>query len=81
MLATFVQLMGLGISNIASEDLDKRRLTILCISFLLGIGLMFLPSEVFAGLPGIVQNLMSNGLLVGTVLVIIMEQLWKESKS
>ncbi|MGI8313988.1 purine/pyrimidine permease [Halobacillus mangrovi] len=81
LLATFVQLMGLGISNIASETLDERRLTILCISFLLGIGLMFLPAEVFKGLPGIVQNLMSNGLLVGTVLVIIMEQLWKESKT
>ncbi|ARI75491.1 purine/pyrimidine permease [Halobacillus mangrovi] len=81
LLATFVQLMGLGISNIASETLDERRLTILCISFLLGIGLMFLPAEVFKGMPGIVQNLMSNGLLVGTVLVIIMEQLWKESKT
>ncbi|MFZ0368653.1 MAG: purine/pyrimidine permease [Halobacillus sp.] len=79
LLATFVQLMGLGLSNIASENLDERRLTILCVSFLLGIGLMFLPSEVFQGLPGIVQNLMSNGLLVGTVLVIFMEQLWKES--
>ncbi|RWZ54778.1 uracil permease [Halobacillus fulvus] len=78
LLATFVQLMGLGISNIASEHLDQRRLTIIGVSFLLGIGLMFLPAEVFQGMPALVQNLLSNGLLVGTVMVIILEQLWKE---
>lgn len=80
LLATFVQLMGLGLSNIASEELDNRRLTIIGISFLLGIGIMFLPLEVFEELPGLVQNLASNGLLVGTVLVIVLEQLWKEDK-
>ena len=78
LLATFVQLMGLGLGNIASEELNQRRSTILCVSFLLGIGLMFLPSEVFQGMPGIVRNLASNGLLVGTTLVIVLEQLWKE---
>ncbi|WP_163527951.1 purine/pyrimidine permease [Halobacillus ihumii] len=79
LLATFVQLMGLGISNMASEELNERRLTILGISFLLGIGIMFLPAEVFQEMPSMVQNLLSNGLLVGTVLVILLEQIWKES--
>ncbi|WP_226582401.1 purine/pyrimidine permease [Halobacillus litoralis] len=79
LLATFVQLMGLGISNMTHEPLDERRLTILGLSFLLGIGLMFLPPEVFKGVPGVLQNLLSNGLLVGTVLVIVLDQLWKES--
>ncbi|SFK12669.1 Xanthine/uracil permease [Halobacillus dabanensis] len=79
LLATFVQLMGLGLSNMTSEPLDERRLTILGISFLLGIGLMFLPSEAFAGVPPILQNLLSNGLLVGTVLVIVLNQVWKVS--
>lgn len=80
LLAVFVQLMGLGLSNIASEDLTHRRLTIIGISFLLGIGIMFLPLEVFIELPGLVQNLASNGLLVGTALVILLEQLWKENE-
>lgn len=79
LLATFVQLMGLGLGNIVSEELNQRRSTILCVSFLLGIGLMFMPSEVFKGLPGIAQNLASNGLLVGTTMVILLEQLWKET--
>lgn len=79
LLATFVQLMGLGLSNMTSVPLDERRLTILGLSFLLGIGLMFLPQEAFAGVPPILQNLLSNGLLVGTVLVIVLDQVWKES--
>lgn len=78
LLATFVQLMGLGLSNIASQELNSRRLTIIGVSFLLGISLMSLPLEVFAEFPALVQNLASNGLLVGTILVILMEQLWKE---
>ncbi|MBX0358340.1 purine/pyrimidine permease [Halobacillus sp. Nhm2S1] len=81
LLATFVQLMGLGLSNMTSETLDERRLTILGLSFLLGIGLMFLPPEAFNGVPAILQNLLSNGLLVGTVLVIVLDRLWKESNT
>ncbi len=78
LLATFVQLMGLGLGNLASEELNQRRLTILGVSFLIGIGIMFLPPEVFKGMPAIAQNLLSNGLLIGTVLVIILEQLWTD---
>lgn len=78
LLATFVQLMGLGLSNIASENLDNRRLTIVGISFLIGIGTMFLPPEVFEELPSLVQNLASNGLIIGTVLVIFLENFWKD---
>ncbi|SDK19051.1 purine/pyrimidine permease [Sediminibacillus albus] len=79
-LATFVQLMGLGLSNIASEQLDSRRLTIIGVSYLFGIGSMFLPMEVFAELPLLIQNLASNGLLVGTILVIVLEQCWRQDR-
>ena len=79
LFATFVQLMGLGLRNLTSAELDSRRLTIIGVSFLFGIGLMFMPLEVFAELPALFQNLASNGLLVGTVLVIVLEQVWKET--
>ncbi|MFD1019353.1 purine/pyrimidine permease [Thalassobacillus hwangdonensis] len=81
LLATFVQLMALGLNNIASSELDQRKLTILCVSFLIGIGIMFLPTEVFSEMPAIAQNLVSNGLLVGTVLVIVLDQVWKSKET
>ncbi len=78
LLATFVQLMGLGLRNLMAEELDQRRLTIITVSLLLGSGLMFIPSESFAQLPGTVRQVISNGMLVGTVLAVIFEQLWKK---
>ncbi|WP_241535918.1 purine/pyrimidine permease [Indiicoccus explosivorum] len=80
LMATFVQLVGLAINNVSMSPLDSRKMTIVGVAYLLGMGTMFLPPEVFADLPGIMQNLMSNGLLLGTGLVILLEQLWKEKR-
>lgn len=80
LMASFIQLVGLAIHNVTLEPLDNRKITIAGISYLIGMGTMFLPAEAFADFPSIVQNLLSNGLLVGTSLVIILEQVWRESK-
>lgn len=77
LMASFVQLVGLAIRNVTLEPLDSRKGTIVGIAYLIGMGTMFLPTDVFANLPSIVQNVMSNGLLVGTGLVILIEQLWR----
>ncbi|WP_148434742.1 purine/pyrimidine permease [Gracilibacillus massiliensis] len=78
LMASFVQLVGLAVRNVTLTPLDNRRITIIGIAYLIGMGTMFLPAEVFSELPLVVQNVMSNGLLVGTALVIILEQIWKE---
>jgi xanthine/uracil permease len=77
LMASFVQLVGLAINNITLLPLDSRKVTIIGVAYLIGMGTMFLPTEAFANLPSVIQNLMSNGLLVGTGLVILIEQLWK----
>lgn len=77
LMASFIQLVSLAIHNVTLKPLDNRKVTIVGIAYLIGMGTMFLPAAAFANLPSIVQNLMSNGLLVGTGLVIIMEQLWR----
>lgn len=78
LMATFIQLVGLAFNNITMKPLDSRRMTIVGIAYLVGMGTMFLPPEVFTTLPMIAQNILSNGLLVGTAIVIILEQVWKE---
>lgn len=80
LMASFVQLVGLAIRNITLNPLDSRKITIVGIAYLIGMGTMFLPPDVFANMPSLVQNLMSNGLLVGTGLVIVIEQLWREKR-
>ncbi|MCY9662229.1 purine/pyrimidine permease [Paenibacillus chondroitinus] len=81
LLASFVQMIGIAFQSILRETLDQRRLTILGITLLISIGLMFLPPTAFQGLPSILQYVFSNGLLVGTMIVILLEQLWKADKA
>ncbi|WHY90953.1 purine/pyrimidine permease [Neobacillus cucumis] len=79
-LASFVEMIGIAFQSILREELDQRRLTILGITLLISTGLMFLPSSIFQGLPSILQYIFSNSLLVGTIIVILLEQLWKKQK-
>ncbi|PGZ94735.1 xanthine permease [Bacillus pseudomycoides] len=79
-LASFVQMIGISFQSLLKDKLDERRLTILGITLLIGIGLMFLPKEIFQGMPTILQYIFSNGLIVSTIIVIVLEQLWKTKK-
>lgn len=78
LMATFVNMIGIAFKSIVSETLDQRRLTILGITLLISFGLMFLPQSVFQELPSTLQYIVSNGLLVGTIIVIFLEQIWKK---
>lgn len=81
LLTTFTQLIGIGISAVLREPLDSRRLTIFGIALSLGTSVMFLPEELTAHLPTMVQYIISNGLMVGTLITLILEQIWKPQKS
>ena len=80
LLATLVQVIGISFQSILREEVNQRRLTILGISLLISLGIMFLPESAFSGITSSLQYVLSNGLLVGTILVILLEQFWK-SKS
>jgi xanthine/uracil permease len=80
LLATLIEMLGLAIRSLTKQSLNDRNITIIGVSLLLGIGIMFLPEDIFNGLPYIIQNIGKNGLLVGTLLAIIFEQLWKPKK-
>jgi xanthine/uracil permease len=77
MLASFAQMIGIGLVSILRVPLDDRRLTILGLSLSFGTGVMFLPQNMFSALPSIFQYLFSNGLLVGMMVALLMEQLWR----
>ncbi|MFJ5759992.1 purine/pyrimidine permease [Neobacillus sp. NPDC093182] len=78
LLATLIEMLGIAIRSLTKQPLNDRNITIIGVSLLVGIGIMFLPADIFNGLPSIIQNIGKNGLLVGTFLAIIFEQLWKQ---
>lgn len=77
LMASFINMISIALTSITKETLDARRLNILGITLLISIGIMFLPAGIFNTLPSILQYVLSNGLLVGTIIVICLEQLWK----
>jgi xanthine/uracil permease len=77
MLATFGQMIGIGLVSITKVPLDERRLTIVGLSLSFGTGVMFLPQKMFSALPTLFQYLLSNGIMVGMLVALLLEQVWK----
>jgi xanthine/uracil permease len=81
MLASFAQMIGIGLRSVLQEPLDQRRLTILGVSLIIGTGVMYLPPSLFAGLPTILQYVLGNGLMVGMVVSLVLEHAWRQPKN
>ncbi|MDF3551934.1 xanthine permease [Bacillus cereus] len=80
LMASFVQLIGIGFNNIKQVPMSERNVTILGVAVLFGNGVMFLPSGALQSLPSIMQYIFGNGLFVGTVVSILLEQIWRVGK-
>ncbi|MBE3568849.1 MAG: purine/pyrimidine permease [Bacillales bacterium] len=80
MLVTFTQMLGIGLNTILKSSLDERRLTIVGMSLSLGTAIMFLPQSVFQGLPAIVQYVASNGIMIGMLLALLLEHIWRPER-
>lgn len=81
LLATLIEMLAIAIRSLRKQALNERNSTIIGVSFLLGMGIMFLPSGTFNGLPSIFQQLFTNGLLVGTFVAMVLDRLWKNDQS
>ncbi|MEI7027227.1 purine/pyrimidine permease [Paenibacillus sp. y28] len=81
LMASLVQMIILAFQSLLKDHPDQRKLTIFGMTLLLSIGLMSFPAEAFAGLPSVLQYIAGNSLLFGTMLVIILDRLWKPAAS
>ncbi|GHU63048.1 purine permease [Clostridia bacterium] len=78
LLVLFAIIVKQGIDNFKKAELTERKGFAVGISMLTGTGLMMQPFSVFANLPQILVPFVSNGLLVGVILAIVLEQALKE---
>jgi xanthine/uracil permease len=78
LLATLIEMLAIAIRSLRKQPLNGRNMTIIGISLLLGIGTMFLSGDAFTGLPYIIQTIGKNGLVMGTFVAILLEQMWKK---
>jgi xanthine/uracil permease len=75
MLLAFSNMMGIGIREYSQTDLNEKNLFIIGISLMIGIGSMFIPTEAVANFPTIIASIVNNGLIVGVLICMVLEQL------
>jgi xanthine/uracil permease len=73
MFVIFSMVLGIGIKEFSKVTLNNREQYIIGVSFLIGVGVMFLPRQVFDGLPPVFRYLLLNGLVDGVILCILLE--------
>ena len=76
-MVIFSLIMGQGLKEFKKIDIGNRECYIIGISMTCGMGIMFLPDGVFSALPQMAQSILSNGLVVGTLLCLILEQVFR----
>ncbi len=73
MFVTYTQLLGFGLKDFARSKLEERDIIVIGSSLLIGIGVMFIPTEAWKHLNPMLSYLFGNGLLLGVLVALLME--------
>lgn len=74
------QMLGMGVGSLTRVPLKERELMIIGITLFSGVGLMFVPAAAYSNLPPIFQVVLSNGLLMGIMIVLMLEHFFLRKK-
>ena len=70
----FAGMIGIGLKSYRSLELNDRQLFVIGMALMVGIGSMFIPANAIGSLPDMLKPIVNNGLVLGTVLCIALEQ-------
>lgn len=74
MFVVFTLILGMGIKEFAKIELGDHEIFVIGISLLIGVGIMFLPKESCNNIPYAFRYILLNGLVVGVMVAIALEQ-------
>ncbi len=80
LFVAYLQLFGAGLNAIDGLKFSFKTIYRLALPVLFGITLMTIPATAFSTLPAIVRPLLQNGLVMGILLAIILEQVVRWDK-
>jgi xanthine/uracil permease len=81
MMIVFAMMLEQGIKEFKKVEFSNREGFIIGISFMVGAGIMFLDSSAFLTLPQMLRYIVSNGLIMGLIIAILMEHVLLRKKS
>jgi xanthine/uracil permease len=84
--AALVPTFGIGTIGIAINQLDTAkdkaaRNLVVGASWFVGMGLMFFPSTAYAGLNPLLRTIVSNGLIIGAIVAVVLDQMLTRRKA
>ncbi|MFF2885897.1 purine/pyrimidine permease [Paenibacillus sp. NPDC057967] len=74
---SFAHLLSAGLKELGLVLQDEKKLTVVAFSLFAGVGSMFIPAASLAGLPDALKPILNNGLVVGVLVSILLEQAWQ----
>ncbi|WP_018764882.1 purine/pyrimidine permease [Bacillus sp. 105MF] len=76
----FASMIGLAFREYDTVENKERLFRVAGLSLFTGIGVMFVPPQAFSTLPPFLASFLSNGLVLGSVMAILLEVLFSRSK-
>lgn len=80
LFVAYLQLFGSALRNIEGMTFTPRTIYRIAIPTLLGMTIMNVPQAAFSSLPTLIQSLVSNGLLMGILLALLIDNLIRWDK-
>lgn len=74
-LYSFAPMLATGLKQFGSVLLDEKKLTLISVSLMFGVGSMFIPAVSLIHVPDVIKPILGNGLVVGVLLAIALEQI------
>ncbi|RNF39115.1 purine/pyrimidine permease [Planococcus salinus] len=77
--AIFTSMVEMAFVELSNEKNRRQAYRVSAFGLMIGVGLMFVPPESMANLPVVLAATLSNGLIFGTVMAILIEQflMWR----
>ncbi|PEK36235.1 purine permease [Bacillus pseudomycoides] len=76
----FASMIGLAFREYDTVENKERLFRVAGLSLFTGIGVMFVPPQAFSTLPPFLASFLSNGLVLGSIMAILLEVLFSRSK-
>lgn len=75
LVVIFSLILGQGLNELRNMKITNRESFVIGLSLLVGVGMMFLPATAFQGLPSVAAYILPNGLVVGILLALILDNI------
>ncbi|MDW7740378.1 MAG: purine/pyrimidine permease [Bacillota bacterium] len=75
LMVVLAKMFGLGLAHYSKVTVSRKRLPVISIPLVIGIGLIFLPAHFFSSLPVMISGIAGNGLVVGLIVSLLLDNI------